>query len=219
MKDKVWALVLAGGRGERFGAFKQKHRLGPKTVLEHSLGLFEEHPLVDGIVLVIAGELLPWARSLADKYGKLKEVLKGGKNRQESSRIGVFALKEDGIVLIHDAARPNPSRSLVDRVIEGAEKWGAAVPVIAVTDSIARVEGGFLREHVSRKGLFRIQTPQGFKISLIKEAHHRMEGGDFPDDSSLFIAAAMGKVKAVEGEITNIKITYPSDLQFLRSIL
>ncbi len=219
MKNNLWAVILAGGKGTRFGALKQREKLKGKPVLEYSLSAFESHPEVEGIVLVVVKELFPWAEELKIRYMKIKKIVEGGRTRQESSRAGVFALEGEGIVLIHDAARPNISKSLIDRVIQGAKKWGAAVPVLPVADTLARVESGFVRGFISRKGVFRVQTPQGFKISLIKEAHNRTEGGNFPDDSSLFIASGMGEVRAVAGEKTNLKITLPGDLRFLEGII
>ena len=219
MKNSLWAVILAGGKGTRFGTLKQMVKLKGKPVLEYSLGNFESHPEVQGIVLVVAGEIFSWAEKLRERHRKIKKIVEGGRNRQESSRAGVLALEGEGIVLIHDAARPNFSKDLIDRVAEGAKKWGAAVPIIPVTDTIARVGEGFLKEFLPREGVFRVQTPQGFRISLIKEAHLRIKEGNFPDDSSLFIASGVGKVRAVEGEETNIKITYPSDLKVLEQII
>ncbi len=215
MKVKVFALILAGGRGERFGAPKQVVEVGSKTLLQYSLEAFQSHAGVDEVVLVIHRDLRKEVLPYMEAYPKLRKIVEGGKTRQESSRRGLFSLEEDGFVLVHDAARPNLKPELIDRVIAGLGRAPAVVPVVPVGETLARLEGEVVRDFPPRKDFFRVQTPQGFRVSLIKEAHERVSEAGFTDDASLFLSAGMGPVLAVEGDPSNIKITYPGDLKFL----
>ncbi len=215
MRAKVFALILAGGRGERFGSPKQLVKVKGKTLLQFSLEAFQTHPEVDSIVLVINGELKKEVLNYRELYPKLSKIVEGGKSRQESSKLGLFSIQEDGLVLIHDAARPNLKPELITRVLSALAKAPAAIPVVPVGETLAKLDGEIVKEFPPRETFFRVQTPQGFKLSLIKEAHLRAPHDRFTDDASLFMQSGMGPVVAVEGDPANIKITYPQDLKLL----
>ncbi len=215
MKPKVFALILAGGRGERFGSPKQLVKVGNKTIIQFSLEAFQAHPQVDSMVLVINRELKKAVLNYPDLYPKLSHIVEGGATRQESSRLGLFSIQEDGLVLIHDAARPNLKQELITRVLSALSRGPAAVPVVPVGETLARVEGETIKEFPSREAFFKVQTPQGFRLSLIREAHLKSPHGGFTDDASLFLQTGMGAVLVVEGDPANIKLTYPQDLKLL----
>lgn len=147
------------------------------------------------------------------------KFIAGGKSRTESSYFGVRDMS-DGIVLIHDAARPIVSSGLIKRVINCTLTNGAAIPVIPVRDTIKIVDGNKVGKTLNRAQLVSVQTPQGFKTELIKEAlkytvSHNLE---ITDDASA--VEAIGKqVFTVKGDISNKKLTYTEDLKFIKEKL
>jgi 2-C-methyl-D-erythritol 4-phosphate cytidylyltransferase len=142
-------------------------------------------------------------------------VIEGGAERHDSALAGVTAATGD-IVLVHDAARPFPSPSLIDRVLDGALQHGACIPVIPAVDTLRRVgAGGFaLRDDVDRAGLVRVQTPQGFRLDLLREALSRWSHPTAPSDDAAAVLACGFPVSTVDGDAWNIKITTQLDLQF-----
>lgn len=200
MSDRVWAVVVAAGRGVRFGGTKQLAALAGTTVLERSVGVAAA--ACDGVVCVISPEL-DGAVPLAAQV----RVVHGGATRSASVRAGLAAVPPDvGIVLVHDAARPLADVDLFSRVAAAVRSGAdAAVPVVAVVDTIRHVDGGV----VDRDQLRAVQTPQGFRRHALERAHQA--GADATDDASL-VEAAGGKVVLVPGDVRNLKITSPEDL-------
>lgn len=205
----VWAIVVAAGGGARFGGAKQFVRLGGRTLVDRAAATAGE--VCDGVVVVLpeSGEMLPVAGSVA---------VPGGATRSDSVRAGLAAVPGDAtIVCVHDAARPLATRALFTAVIravrEGAD---AAVPVLAVVDTVKRVEGGRVVETVPRDGLYVVQTPQAFDAAALRAAHG--SGAQGTDDAAL-VEAAGGKVVAVEGEARNLKLTVAADVEILDALL
>ncbi len=195
----TWAIVVAGGTGERFGQRKQYLALGHARVLDWALRSATAH--VDGVVLVVPADAADQPEPLATV------VVVGGATRSASVRAGLAAVPADAdIILVHDAARPVPVPAVWERVlaavVAGAD---AAVPVVPVSDTLREVDGGT----VDRAAFVAVQTPQGFRATALRSAHAAgMEGSD---DASL-VEAAGGRVVVVEGDPANIKITTPVDL-------
>jgi 2-C-methyl-D-erythritol 4-phosphate cytidylyltransferase len=206
--DGVWAIVVAGGSGSRFGRPKQFERLGDRTVLDHSVGVAAS--VAAGVVAVVPADG-PSAVAGADR------VVTGSTTRAGSVRSGLAAVPDDAtVILVHDAARPLASRRLFERVL--AEVRGGAVavtPVVAVVDSLrwARPDEGGA---VDRERLVAVQTPQGFDAATLRAAH---AGGDDASDDVTLVEVAGGRVVAVAGERWNVKITEPDDLVVASALL
>jgi 2-C-methyl-D-erythritol 4-phosphate cytidylyltransferase/2-C-methyl-D-erythritol 2,4-cyclodiphosphate synthase len=214
---EVAAVVVAAGRGLRAGGDvpKQFRRIGGETVLRRTLSMLVEVPNLALVQPVIRAE----DRSLFDAAASAMQILPpvtGGATRQASVRAGLEALAphRPDIVLIHDAARPFASPALITRAIAAAEKTGAAIPALPVSDTVKSVDSqGLVDKTLDRSSLRTIQTPQGFAFKPLLEAHRRAakEGReDFTDDAALAEWAGM-KVAVFEGEPGNIKITRPDD--------
>lgn len=219
----VTALILAAGMGRRMNAGKNKLLLeiSGKSVLSHTVSLFEENPFVDEIIIAAAKDELEEVRKISlpeAKYKPLK-VIQGGRDRQESSYFAVKA-SPDGILLIHDGARAFTDEKIINDVIENTEKYGAAAPGIKVTDTVKKAVGGMIEKTVDREGLFLIQTPQGFIKDKILRAHEkaREENVRVTDDTML-LELTGDPVKITEGLKDNIKITVKEDILLAQSII
>jgi len=214
---EVAAVVVAAGKGTRAGGGKPKQfrHIGGETMLRRTLLMLLEAPNVGLVQPVISPDDREFFDAAADALDVLPPAF-GGTTRQASVRAGLEALapRKPDIVLVHDAARPFATQALVARAIEAAEKTGAAVPALAVTDTIKAVDdGGFVAQTLDRSRLRAIQTPQGFAFAPLLAAHRRAAAQgrfDFTDDAALAEWAGM-KVSVFEGEPGNIKITNSDD--------
>jgi len=219
---KVTALIVAGGMGKRMREGKNKVflPLSGKTVIEHTLKAFLQAGSVGEIVIVTRREDIPECERLFLNVKKTVKIVVGGSTRQESVYNGLKEI-DDGIVLIHDAARALIDVETVEQCVEGCVKYGAAAVGVACVDTLKKVdEKGFITETVPREGIYRIQTPQTFRVRDIKCAHEKAleEGFETTDDCALY-EKYMGKIKIIEGINKNIKITFPEDLVLARAIL
>jgi 2-C-methyl-D-erythritol 4-phosphate cytidylyltransferase / 2-C-methyl-D-erythritol 2,4-cyclodiphosphate synthase len=219
-RPRVAALIVAAGRGSRFGGNlpKQYSPLGGHSVLSRTLGVFLEHSAIDDVLVVIHGDdSVIYGESIAslDDRKPLPPVT-GGLTRQLSVLAGLAALQARAvdIVLIHDAARPFVSPALISRAIEAATIHGAAVPGASVTDTIIGVAGGrFIAAH-DRENLRAVQTPQAFRFPLIHAAHQAATAAGetgHTDDGNVALAAGHA-VHVFEGDPANVKITTQDDL-------
>ncbi|MDQ1535324.1 MAG: 2-C-methyl-D-erythritol 4-phosphate cytidylyltransferase [Actinomycetota bacterium] len=199
----VWGIVVAGGRGSRFGAAKQFARLAGATVLERSLATTAR--VCDGVVVALPAESgwQPQTPIVA---------VAGGETRADSVRAALAAVPLDAdVIVVHDAARPLASPMLFAAVIAAVRAGAdAAVPGLPVSDTLKRVAGDLVIETVPRDGLVAVQTPQAFGATALRRAHER--GGDASDDAML-VEQGGGVVRVVAGEIRNLKITVPDDLE------
>lgn len=207
------ALIVAAGRGQRFGADvpKQYAPLGPATVLGMTARAFLGHPAIDGVCCVIHEDDRDLYEMAVEGLELLDPVL-GGNTRQQSVRNGLESLTElkPGKVLIHDAARPFVSNEIIDNVIAALDSEPGAIPALAVADTLKRCEDGRIQATVSREALFRAQTPQGFRFTEILEAHRRFTDRELTDDAQLLEEAGI-KVAEVAGAERNFKITTVED--------
>jgi len=211
---KTYVIVVAAGRSLRFGPNKQMVSISGKSVLDRTLECLEKHHEVDEIILVLNKET-PIERYRIN-YSKVRKVVEGGPKRQDSMIAGFREIKPDpeSLVLIHDGARPLVKQSLVSRIIKTAKEKGAAVPVVPVQDTVKSVKDQTVKKTLNRKELYRCQTPQGFRYSVLKPALDKAlkEGYRANDEASL--VERMGhKVRTVPGDYKNIKITYPEDIK------
>jgi 2-C-methyl-D-erythritol 4-phosphate cytidylyltransferase/2-C-methyl-D-erythritol 2,4-cyclodiphosphate synthase len=208
------ALIVASGRGQRFGGAlpKQYQPLAGQPVLRHCLERFRRHPRVGAVRAVID----PADRALYDAAAQGLDLLApaaGGPTRQESVRLGLESLSATPPerVLIHDGARPLIEPALIERVLDGLGAHAAVLPALPVSDTLKRVAGGTVSGTVERRGLSRAQTPQGFDYRQILAAHRAARGAELTDDSAVAEAAGM-RVAVVAGDEVNLKITDPADL-------
>ncbi len=211
-------IVLAGGSGARFGAEKQYVLLADRPVVAWSVDRARSAAAADlatsgttsggGVVLVVP------THRLGEGFVGADVVVAGGSSRSASVRAGLAQVPDTAeVIVVHDAARPLASSALFASVI-GAVLAGAdaAVPGVAVTDTIRRRGGGI----VDRSDLLRVQTPQGFRAGALREAHRHL--AEATDDATL-VELAGGTVAVVPGEITNIKLTDPTDLAVANVLL
>jgi len=206
------ALIVAAGRGERAAGDvpKQYRLLGGRPVLRWSAQTFTRHPAIDAVHVVVGANDTPrFAAAVKDVVNT--DPIAGGKTRQDSVRLGLTALAmaRPDRVLIHDAARPFVSPSLIDRVVAALDQAVAVAPVLRVTDTLRRENAGRF-ETVERNNIFRAQTPQGFRFAEILEAHERHAGKSISDDFALIEETGM-PVATVAGEEINMKLTTPEN--------
>ncbi len=204
----VWAIVVAGGGGLRFGGPKQFEDLHGRRVLDWSVAA--ARGACDGVVVVVPADR---AATSGDSG-----VVAGGATRSASVRAGLAAVPADAdIVVVHDAARPLAGPELFHRTVaavrDGAD---AAIPAIPVTDTVKEVDGGRVVATVDRSRLVTVQTPQAFRAAILRRAH----AGD-PDatDDAALVEAMGGRVVVVEGDPRNLKLTSPDDLLVARALL
>lgn len=212
--DGVYALIVAAGRGSRFGGAvpKQYLPLGGASVLRHATAVFASHPRIARVMVAIR----PEDRNRFEQAVQGLPVLPpaaGGATRQDSARLGLEALAphRPRQVLIHDAARPFPDSGLIDRVIDALSRAPAAIPALALRDTIKRAQDGIVRETVDRSELWRAQTPQGFHFDAILAAHRAMAGQQLTDDAAVAEAAGLAPL-LVAGSEDNLKVTTAEDL-------
>ena len=221
------ALIVAAGRGARLGGVsdvgpKQYLPLAGRPILARAVEAFRRHAGIDAVRVVIHGDDRERYDAALGGLDILPPVT-GGDTRQDSVRLGLESLAEAGFdtVLIHDAARPLVSRALIDGTLAGLAANDGVAPAIAVTDSLKRASELTIEEHVDRTGLWRAQTPQGFKFGAILDAHRRAADGGraaLSDDAAVASAAGMS-VAIVPGEEENVKVTTSDDLRRAEGIL
>lgn len=192
----VWGLLLAAGRGTRFGGPKHDVEMDGIPIWRQS-----ERALLDGGVdhLIVVGDF--------------DGAVPGGDRRRDSVASGLAAISNHvGFVLVHDAARPLVTadlvRSVIDRLLVG--DVAGVVPAVPVRDTLKRVSGDIVVETVDRSELVAVQTPQGFDLEMLRSAHEQV-ATDATDDASM-VEAIGGVIAIVDGDPANLKVTYPEDL-------
>lgn len=228
---KATVLIPAAGMGRRMGVSinKQYLDLAGRPILTHTLALFESHPQVEHIYPIIPRDEIPHCRQqIIDRYGfsKVRRLVPGGAERQDSVRNGLLALAEDGldqperIVLIHDGARPLFNPQLLPKLIERIATEGACIIGVPVKDTIKEVDDDFIYNSPQRQRLWQAQTPQGFCYQLIASAFARADAERFlgTDDASLLERYEI-PVAILPGDYRNIKVTTPEDLIIATALL
>lgn len=222
MNNHLHVLILAAGRGLRFGSDvpKQYCLLNGRPVLMWTIDAFRQAIPDANIVLVISPEMEDFWHELCRQHNfRSPRLAYGGAQRADSSLNGLNALNAnaDDIVLIHDAARPLVPGDVIHRVATGAGQTGAAIPVVPVTDSLRRLtsEGS---ETVNRSDYCAVQTPQGFKYSVITEAFDNADTAIFTDDASV-VERCGHRIELVEGSPRNIKLTNAADMAAATAML
>ena len=206
----VWTVVVAAGGSSRFGSDKQKVTIGHKTVLECAVSTAGT---VGSVVVVGKAEFIEEIEKTFSSNQSVEAVVAGGSTRTASVSAGLLAVPNTAeIILIHDGARPLASQVLFNRVIDVVNGGvDAVVPGIEISDSLRSVRG----HEVNRSEVVAVQTPQGFKASVVRTAY--LNKDEFTDDASKVEATGV-KVEIIEGEPNNLKITHPVDLLVARQI-
>lgn len=221
----VSAIIAAGGRGQRYGGPlpKQLLTVGGRTVLERSVSLMLHHPQISEVVVALPPEMVseppPYLRATA----KPVRIVAGGVRRQDSVANAFQAVDDAAeLVLIHDAARPLASADLISRTIEAAAESGAALAAMPARDTVKRATGDttpFVSETIPRSLVYLAQTPQVFSRAVLRDALALGEAGVDATDEASLAERAGHRVRLVEGEATNVKITTPEDLSVMNAIL
>ena len=211
--SKVTALIVAAGSGSRAGGDvpKQFRRIGSKAVVAHAVDALTSHPRVDAVCVVVGVGQEEWAQGALGTR-TVGALIIGGAERADSVRAGLASIG-DGIVLVHDAARPFCPHDVVDRLLDALEGHDGAVPVLQVADTIAK-GGRTLDAMVDRRELLRVQTPQAFHVEDLLYAYEEA-GRRAPTDESTVMVDAGLKVATVAGDPMLDKLTTPSD--FIRA--
>ena len=224
-RPRCAALVAAAGSSSRMGGInKLLEPLDGIPVLVRTLTALERAQRVDSIVIATREEDLITVSQLCKTYGiaKCKKVIRGGEDREHSVLLAALEAEPDTELLaVQDGARPLVSPALIDRVIEAAQRCGAAAPAIPVKDTIKTVrEDGAVEETLERSRLRAVQTPQVFEASLLKAAlQAALEGGAVLTDDCSAVERLGKVVYLIEGEETNLKITTPTDLILAEALL
>jgi 2-C-methyl-D-erythritol 4-phosphate cytidylyltransferase len=224
------AVVLAGGTGQRFGGGqpKQLHTLAGRPLIEHSVAAFQAAPGVDEILVVLPASFIGQARGPLGQYAKVTGVIEGGVARADSTRCAIAALGAGECnVLLHDAARPLVDQQIIAGCV-AALQTSAAVGVAAPSpDTIVVVSDDVMTAMPRRETLRRCQTPQGFRLSVIRKAHElALADPDFTDAAAATDDCGVVlrylpdvPVRVVPGSERNIKITYPADLDVAEALI
>lgn len=223
--ENFTAIVLAAGKGSRMKSDIPKQFLATNGVplIVRTLRVFEDSPEISDILLVTSPDYVGYCRDLADRYhlAKIRQVVKGGKERYDSVWNALQACPDADYVLIHDGARPFITEEIISRCCEAVRIHKAVAVGMPSKDTVKIAdEDGFVQSTPARKNVWTIQTPQAFSHGLIVKANEvlkkRPEGmAGVTDDAMIVEASGLAKVKLVEGSYENIKITTPDDLRYL----
>lgn len=219
---KCGAVIVAAGTASRMGGIdKVMAPLGGEPMILRTVRTFQECDAITEIVVVTREDLIQPISALCGSFDKLKAVVNGGKSRQESVSLGLSALSK-GIKLaaVHDGARPLITWQVIDRVVRAAHTYGAAAPAVPVKDTIKVVQGGIVSSTPDRAALKAIQTPQVFDFDMLRGALKKAAdaGIQVTDDCAAVENIGM-KVRIVEGDERNLKVTTPMDLKIAEMLL
>ena len=216
------AVIVAAGSASRMGGIdKVMAPLKGEPMIVRTVRTFQECDAISEIVIVTREDLIVPISGLCREMKKVRAVVAGGKSRQESVHLGLNALSDKvQLAAVHDGARPLITWQVIDRTVRAANTYGAAAPAIPVKDTIKVVEGRVVSHTPDRATLFAVQTPQVFDFDLLRGALKKVEqeGAQVTDDCSAVELMGM-KVKIVEGDEQNIKVTTPVDLKIAEMLL
>ena len=230
-KQRNIAIILAGGSGQRFGSAlpKQFLPLAGKTVIEYSVGAFEKCEAIDEIAVVMHPDYLPQMQEIIDRNGwqKVRKLLPGGAERYLSTLAALNAYEgtTEANLIFHDAARPAVSQRIINETVTALQSHPAVAVAIPATDTIFEVtdDGNFITAIPARKRLRCAQTPQAFRIDIIREAYQKaLKDKDFTstDDCGVLLRYCPEvPIFIVPGEVSNMKLTYPEDTSLLEKHL
>jgi len=230
---RVSVIIPAAGLGTRMGrsapekegiSRKQFMLLNGSPILVHTIRKFVSSPSVSEIVVALRGDDLAWADELfkSQHFGKTVRIVEGGESRQQSVENALATVSADtDLVAVHDAVRPFIERGAIEKVINEAAETGAAIVGIVPVDTVKQVHRNKVRATLPRERLILTQTPQVFKLALLRQAFEKASQDLFvgTDESSLVERLEQVEVSVVLGTDRNIKITKPSDMELARLYL
>lgn len=217
---KVSAVLLLAGLSTRFDSPKSKQvcLLNGKSVFAYPLDVFSKNKEISNLVVVVNKQIKAEVENYILENKITAKIVLGGETRQESVEAGLANCDGD-IVVIHDGARPLIDDSIINEVIESAKKCGASTTYIPETDTVTRInKNGMVDEFLDRNLIAKIQTPQAFKLELLKKAHQNARGVNATDDASL-IKALGYDVALILGSKKLTKITTIEDIKYLEGLL
>jgi 2-C-methyl-D-erythritol 4-phosphate cytidylyltransferase / 2-C-methyl-D-erythritol 2,4-cyclodiphosphate synthase len=219
----VSAIIAAGGRGARFGAGRPKQvlLLGGCPILQRSVEAFARHAMIDQVVVALPSDLVsPPPPYLVDGSANLI-LVEGGERRQDSVARAFACLdRHTDIVVIHDAARPLVTDDLIRRTIDAAVQHGAAIAAVPARDTVKRAGADrMIAATLAREEIFLAQTPQAFRTDVLRAALARASHGIDATDEAMLAEQAGHRVRLVDGDPRNLKITTPDDLAMAESFL
>jgi 2-C-methyl-D-erythritol 4-phosphate cytidylyltransferase/2-C-methyl-D-erythritol 2,4-cyclodiphosphate synthase len=220
LRVRVTAIIAAGGRGARLGADRPKQLLeiGGVPILRRSVEAFLQHPAIADVVVALPADVVADAPAYLRSTAKPVVLVEGGVRRQDSVALAFARVPAStSIVLVHDAARPFVDAGLISRTIEAAAMHGAALAAVPVSDTVKRAAGdGRVLETVPRDGLFLAQTPQAFRVEVLRAA--LADAGDATDEAALAERAGV-PVAIVHGDARNMKITTAGDIALAEQVV
>lgn len=225
-KEFCSAIIVAAGKGTRMRSSKNKQfiNLIDRPVLAYTLQAFEDCALIDEIIVVTSEEGIVLCKEIVDisELAKVTKIVVGGKERQDSVYNGLKEIShEASMVAVHDGARPLILPEHIEATIQAAMQTGAAAVGVKLKDTVKLVDDdNNIVRTMDRSKLWAVQTPQTFKVDLLKNAHHRAkEEGIYATDDCMLVEQMGVTVKMVEGSYDNIKITTPEDIYLAEAIL
>lgn len=219
----VSAIIAAAGRGARFGAGQPKQllTLGGRPILQRSIEAFIQSAAIDDIVLALPADLAANPPSYARSASKRIDIVEGGERRQDS--VARAFARVDGraeVVVIHDAARPLVSGDLIRRTVDAARDVGAAIAAVPARDTVKRSGvDQMIAATLPRQEIFLAQTPQAFRVDVLRAALALSNTAADATDEAMLAEQAGHRVRLVEGDPRNIKITTPDDLAMAESLI
>lgn len=210
-------VIVLAGNSTRFGQAKQFFPVNGKPLVSYTIKAFDSHPLVDEIILVIRQEDEQELQKLVSDFGfnKVKKMVYGGETRAESVRNGLDAVSfEKGYVLIHDGARPLVRESLINRLIDELQKSKCVVPFLLQEDATYSLSKN---SYVDRHDLFRVQTPQAFRIEVIKKVFKDHFDPKALDEASMY--RPYGEIGFIQGDKQTLKVTTKDDIALVEAYL
>ncbi|AOV06496.1 2-C-methyl-D-erythritol 4-phosphate cytidylyltransferase [Sporosarcina ureilytica] len=214
---KYTVMIPAAGSGQRMGAGFNKLflTLGEKPIFIHTLKVFEADPFCAGIILAVKNEEKQEIEAYLKQFdiSKVQAIVEGGTERQYSVAACLEAYLEDGIVLVHDAARPFIRRAVIHSLVQEAAAHGAAITGVKAKDTMKLAPAGIVEETVNRDYLWIVQTPQAFQYEILKKASDKAIADHFlGTDESMLVERTGHPVRVVEGTYDNVKMTTQEDL-------
>ena len=222
----VWAILAAGGRGDRLGLDRPKAfaPLNDRPLIAEPLERLDGSDWIEGIVVAAPPGWEEPCILVAEEVaaGKVAETVTGGESRSESVRLALAQVPDDAtVIVVHDAARPLVGDEVIERVIKAlGEGWDGAVPALPIADTVKRVDGESVQETLDREGLVAAQTPQAFVATVLRDTFRTLQHGVVEStDCASLVEASGRRVRVVEGDPRLLKVTTSADLELVASWL
>lgn len=214
---KYTVMIPAAGSGKRMGAGQNKLflKIGEHPILYHTVGVFREDPDCEEVIMAVKPEEQAEIEEILAPHMQVKPItfVEGGGERQNSVAACIAAYSGEGVVLVHDAARPFLNSSVIEELVQTASEKGAAIAAVKAKDTIKYAENGVVQETVDREKLWLVQTPQAFRYELLREASESASREGFlGTDESMLVERFGHEVRVVESSYDNVKMTTQEDL-------